>query len=636
MLQSIRDRAQGLLAWVIVALIIIPFALWGINQYFGGGEEKGVATVNATKIYEREVQNEYLQQQQRLQQMFGENFRPELFPEEAMKGRILQQLIERELLLQASADAGLRVDNSMLGATIRSIPAFQQDGKFSKTLYEQYLRRQGLSPKGFEEKLRRDLVAQQLYSGLTQTEFATSSEIESYLAVKNQTRNIGYVVVPVSAFEQDIEVSEQDATEYYDANKDRFMVPEQVSIAYLEVNAQDIAAGIEVSDEELKARYEAQKANYEQAEQRRARHILIRVAEDAAPKEVETAKAKAEKLLEELREGASFKELAKANSEDPGSAKEGGDLGFFSRGQMVPAFDQAAFSLKVGELSEPVRSSFGYHIIKLEEIKEKRLKSFEEVQGQLLAEIRGEKAKDIVYDQAERLAELTHTNPDSLDFAAEELELKIAESELFSRKGGKGITANRKVIDAAFSEDVLARGYNSEAIELGPNHYVVLRVREHKMPAPRPFEEVKDEIKSLLTKEKARSVAEEAAKALFERIQQGEGPAKVAEEKGWEWKTQDNIQRTATTPDRAIVQQAFEMPRPESSEKPVFDRTTLNSGDQAVLALYGVTDGKTEDLSEEQAKTAASTLKSANAQAGFKAFIDGLRAKADITIRGNE
>lgn len=626
MLQFIRERAQSWIAWVIVVLIIIPFALWGINQYFDGGKELPAAKVNDTEISQQRLQQMFYQQQQRLQEMLGANYRPEMFPEEQMRRQVLDGLIEQELLVQTATDSGMRVGNALLAATIHNVPAFQVDGRFSQQAYETALRSRGMEAKLFEADLRRDMLTQQFYAGVARSDFSTPAERRVMQQLLGQQRDIGFLVLPLADFTAKVQITDDEVQAYYDAQGALFMQPEQVSIAYLELSAEQIAQGIKIGEDELRARYQSNLALYTVPEERQARHILIQVAADADAAADAAARASAEKLLGQIRGGAAFADVARKESQDPGSATEGGDLGFFGRGVMDKAFEDAVFALQPGQLSEPVRSAFGYHIIKLEAVRGGATKPFGEVREQLLAEIRNERAEQQYYDQAERLANLTYEHPDTLEEAARELGLATKQSEPFSRRGGSGLLANPRVVSAAFSEDVLARGNNSETIEVGRNHLVVLRVLQHQAEARRPLDAVRDDIVLRLRRDKAATAAREAATALQLQLQQGTEPVLAAKAARAKWQRKDGVSRDDGSVDATIVRRAFAMPRPQEG-KPSWELTVTASGDMAVLGVYAVRDGEVVDGEVG----AAGDLERAAGEAAFAAALASIRASAQIS-----
>lgn len=632
MLQIIRDRAQGVFAWIVVGLISVPFALWGINSYFGGGGDDGIAKVGDVNISPQQMQRAYQQQRDRLQQMFGGKIPENLFSEDMMKSQILQQLIEKEVLIQAAADNGMRIGDQQLAKTITGIDAFQKDGKFSAEEYERVLARQGMSPRLFEQRVRRDLMASQLTDVVVNMDFTLHTEVDNYLRLQQQQRDIGYMVVPVSKFEKEITVSAEEMQSYYASNSGRYALPEQVKIDYLELDAAAISSAIKVDEEELRQRYEAHKLNFRTAEERKARHILIQAGSSAAENVVAEGRAKADALLQRINNGEDFATLAMAESQDPGSAKKGGDLGFFGKGVMDKAFEDAAFALKKGTVSGVVQSAFGFHIIKLDDIKGGETKPYEQVAEALKREVQQERAAEIYYDKAEQLANLTYEQPDTLSVAAEQLQLEIKSSDYFARNGGAGIFSDPKITTAAFSEDVLARGNNSAAIELGDNHLVVLRINAHKAEAVRPFEEVAAVIEESLKRDKAKVKAREKAAALLTRLQAGESPESLATSNTLEWKRQNGLLRGNTKVERSIVQVAFRMPHPAGNGYSS-EQLTLPSGDQVLVAFYAVHEGAPSTVDASTRSDAEQRIERATSNAAEQALIAGLRQRAEITIK---
>ncbi|SCZ63608.1 SurA N-terminal domain-containing protein [Thiohalomonas denitrificans] len=630
MLDLIRQRAQGWIAWVIVILISIPFALWGVNEYFGGGRGAPAAEVDGVSISQEQLQRAYYQERQRLQELMGDEFDLGQFPEEQIRQQVLQKLIRQELLTQAAAENGLRVSDAHLSQSIRSMEAFQGDAGFDPARYQQLLSQQGMQPAYFESQVRRDLVTEQLYRGFVTTDFITERQVDAFLRVQNQQRHIGYLQLPANTFSDEVVVTEDEIAAYYQENPGQFMVPERVKVAYLELNREELASGFEVEESVLRARYEAHEENYRSPEQRRARHLLIAVDSDATEAEVQAAEKKVQEMVTRLEEGASLAELAKEYSDDIGSASDGGDLGFFERGAMVPAFEEAVFAMQEGEVSEPVRSEFGYHLIELETVRESEVEPYSAVRDQIREDVRREQADEYFYDLADRLANLTYEQPDSLEPAAEELGLEIRQTEAFPRQGAEeGVAASREFAEAAFSEDVLSGGNNSQTIELDSGSLVVLRVREHFPATKKPLDEVGEDIRSLLREQQMAALAAEKAASLVEHINAGEAPSEVAEVVGQEWQEIAALERDASEPDRSIIAAAFAMPRP-GGDTPTARAVTLDSGDQAVIALYGVESGQTE-VGEAQRQQARQALRQAASEHIYSGLVEALQKRADIT-----
>lgn len=631
MLESIRQRAHGWFAWAILIMVVVPFALWGIQQYEGGGGgSANVATVNGKEISANDFQRAYQQQRQRIQSALGKNFDPSLINDKELKKSVLENLIEREVLLQGARNAGMQISPVQVGAEIRAIPQLQTDGKFDSELYQRLLRAQGMTVAGFEHAMGDDLLVQQLDRGIADSAFVTKAELDALLRVKLQQRDIGYAVVPAAAYLGQVTVDDKAVEQYYKDNADRYRTPEQVSVDYLELSVDQLAQGATVSEDELRESYRERAADFTTPEERRARHILIPVASDASPAEVEAAKKKAEDLLVRIRKGESFAELAKQYSQDPGSAQQGGDLGFFGRGTMDKAFEQAAFSLKPGEVSEPVRSTFGFHLIKLEEIRGGQRKPFEQVRGQIEHDLKHQKAEDLYFDQAEKLSNATFEHADNLKDAAETLHLPIQTTTLFTRDNGTGIAANSKVRDAAFSDDVLLGGKNSEAVELNADHVVVLHLKEHKPAALRDLATVRDDIRRTLRQAAAEAKAKAAGEDAVHRLQGGEDPAKALAPLKLSWQRPGLVGRQENKLDPQLVEAAFQVERPAGDGKPRFAGKALASGDYAVYGVYAVKDGDPAAADAQTRSSLKDALLRERAQVLFKDYVDGLKAGMKI------
>ncbi len=630
MLQGIRDRAQGVLMWIIVGLIIATFALWGIHQYFGPDANVVVAKVNDQEITLREFQDAYQRYRANLQASLGPQFLAQL-GESQLKQQTLKGMIDQALILQTAAAHGLRIGDEQLARHIRSVRAFQADGEFSKTQYEVVLNNQGLSPDYFEYDRRRRLVTEQLQLGVSASALLTEVAVDEALRLQDQRRDFAYLVVPVSAYRDQASVAEDQVKVYYDSHRSAFVNPERVSVEYLLLSRRAVAEGITIEQSELERSYEEQKSNFVAPEQRQASHILIAVAQDAPSSEVAAAQEKADDLKRRLEAGESFEELAKAESDDPGSAELGGDLGYFSRGLMDKAFEDAAFAMQVGEISEPVRSSFGFHIIRLTGIQAGEVKPLAQVQEQLRREVQMEKAEHLYYEQAEQLANLAFENPDTLEVAAEAIGLEIQESELFTRQGAAGILADRKVIAAAFSEEVLVNGNNSEPLELPNGRIVVLRNKEHKAASDRPLEEVRDEIVELLRDEAARDMASAEGQSMLKALGEGADAESVAKERELTWAPQESVARTDSSIEAALVNRAFQLDRPASGAA-TYGSVVLPSGDYAVISLTAVRDGDPASSDKAARQALRASLERGLGDDAFGGFLQALRAGTSIEI----
>lgn len=630
MLAFIRERAQGWFAWAIVILLIIPFALWGIHQYVEGDSAVNVAVVNDTEISADQFQRAYQQQRQRIEAMLGDRFDPSLIDEDQMKKNVLDSLIEREVLIQGAHDAGMRVSRLRVGAEIRAIPNLQTDGKFDKDLYGRLLQAQGLSVGAFERMMAEDILIQQLNHAIADSDFTTKAELDALLRIKLQQRDIGYALVPVTNYIGEVTVKDEDVERFYHDNPDRYRTPERVSVDYLELSADEMAKDVTVTPEDVRNYYKDRADDFTTPEERHARHILISVASDASSEQVDAAKKKAEDLLGRIRKGESFADLAKQFSEDPGSAKEGGDLGFFGRGVMDKAFEQATFALKPGEVSEPVRSTFGFHIIKLKAVRGGERKPFEAVREQLEKDLKRQRASDRYFSQAEELSNLAFEHEGGLADVAQQMHLTVKNSGLFTRGGGTGIAANPKVREAAFSDDVLLGDKNSEAIELSQDHIVVLHLKEHKPAALRPLDEVRESIRQDLRIQAATAKAKEVGEDIIRRVKDGEDVSAVLKGLNIAWERPGFVARTGSKADPQVVDAAFHLDHP-AGDQPVFGGKPLPTGDFAIYGVYAVKAGDPAAADEKTVTSLKNALEREQGRVMFKGYTDALKKDMKIT-----
>lgn len=630
MLQEIRERAQGWVAWAIVILISIPFALWGIQSYLGVGGEPVVAKVNGTEITERQFSQNVQRTRMQLRDRLGAAYDADLFGGQRLREQVLDGMIQDVVLLDASHAMGLRVSDAAVRGAILSEPAFVVNGAFDNDTYRRVLQLQGLSPAGYEEQLRRRLLSTQLARAITDTEFVSPSTLDSATRLLRQQRALDYVVLEQARFAPDAAPSDDEIAAFYDANRTLFETPEQVRVSYLLLDAANLAAVTSgPGDDALRALYEERIDDFIEPEQRRIRHILLAVPVDADAGATAEIRSKASTLRERIVAGESFAAIAQEASEDPGSAAAGGDLGLVGRGIMDPAFEQAAFDLQPDVVSEPVRSRFGYHLIEVTELQGGDLKPFDAVRDELEREASSGQSEAAYFDIAERLATLAYESPDSLIPAAETLEMEIQTSDWFDRSGGDGIFASPKITGVAFSEDVLTMGNNSELIEPDPEvmQAIVLRVDDRRPASVRPLDEVREQVIELIQQQKASAAALAAADDMVERLQRGEPLTAVAGD--FEVKTAGLVGRTVAGVPPEALQLAFSMPRP-TADVPRADRAATDSGGAVVVALTQVVDGdpSTSDQAEREAE--ARLLADTLSRSAYQSLLDDLESRADI------
>lgn len=632
LLQKIRDHAQGWFAYTIIGLLTIPFAVWGINYYFEGGGPMDAAVVGDSKISLQEFQRAYQQQRQRLQAMLGGNMDPALLDGPRLKQDVLQQLVDERVLNQSARQQGFRVGDQQLHDAVLALPIFQQNGGFNQELYERLLRNQGYTAAAFEESMRQSLATEQLRTGVIASALVTPSELEQWIALLKQQRELQYVVLPLAQYAARVTVEDAAIQEYFEKNKDRFVHPEQVRLQFIELKLAQIAEGVTASEEELKAAYEEQIAKYGRPEERSASHILIKSPPNADQDTVEKARVRAQQIADGIRSGGkSFDQALQEVKTDSSGELEGANLGVIGKGMFDnPAFETALFALsKVGEVSEPVRMPSGFHIIRLDSITPAQVKPFEEVREAVAAELRQQKAENRLYEISQTLANLGYEHPDSLEPAAKALNAPIQDSGWFDRKGGEGVTANPKLVESAFGEDVLKRGVNSEPLELESGHIVMIRIKEHKEATPRTLDESREDIVKALREQKAREAIAKDAETLKARAAKGAHPQSLAAEFGGEFKNAGLVGRDATTVDRAVLDVAFRLPQPEAGQVAV-SSTALANGDQVVLEVIRVAPGQKDALSEDERKTLAQQLAQRAGSDQFDKLLDSVRTKIKV------
>ncbi|TVQ84706.1 MAG: peptidylprolyl isomerase [Chromatiaceae bacterium] len=634
MLQEIRERAQGWVAWAIVILISVPFAFWGIDSYLGGGREPFVAKVDGTKISERAFTNNVQRTRMELRERLGAAFDPALFDDARIRAQVLEQMINELVLRDATLGLGLRVSDQAVQAAILAEPFFQEDGVFSRAAYQRVLRLQGLSPAGYEENLRQRLLTTQLPRAVTETEFVTPAELDASIRLLRQRRELSYILLDAASFMPTEAPDEESIQAWYDTHQAAFETPEQVRASYLLLDAATLLGDAAPDEATLRERYQERLPEFSTPEERRIRHILI-----TAPvgSEAEVADAARERLLaarEQILAGADFATLAAELSDDPGSAANGGDLGFVARGLLDPAFAEVAFGLPAGELSEPVRSRFGYHLIEVTEVRGGEVSDFEAVREQLARELTAGQTEAAFFDAAEQLATLAYESPDSLIPAAEALGLTVQTSDWFARDGGEGLFANPRVVAAAFSDDVLEQGNNSELIEpaLDGQQALVLRVDDRRPPALQPMEAVRDEIIASLQSEQAAAAALEAAAAMVEQLQAGAPLDEVAGEHAVV--VPGLVARNAPGLLPTVLQVGFALPRPESAAADsTYGSAATPEGGAVVVALASVDDADPTGLPAAERAGERSLLSDALGRSHLSEFLAYLRGRAKVEQR---
>ena len=631
MLQLIRDNATGWIAWGIVILISIPFALWGIHQYVTPDSSVAVATVDDTEIGYYDFQRHYARRRQQIQSVLGARLlQPD--QESRLRREVLDGMIDSQIIISSGLSAGMRVGDEQLARTIQTQEVFQSGDGFSQDAYENWLRSQGYSPGGFEEELRRSLLEQQIALGVSGSDFMSTAELRDSVRMRLQKRTFSLLTIPASDFAA-AEPAESEITAHFEQHRDAYMAPERLRLRYLEISMDEIAAGIKVDDDELRALFEAERESFVTPEKREVSHILISVPADADSTAEEEARARLAALRNRIEVGESFEDLARDNSDDPGSATAGGSLGFIERGVMVPPFEEAAFALAPGELSEPVRSSYGWHLIRVTSVQGSRNATFEEVRDQVLAQYRAREAERIYVEHAETLANVTYEHPESLEAGAQELGLSIRETSPVTRAGESDdpIASQPAVVAAAFSSDVLDEGNNSEPIEFESGRMVVVRAFDHEPPRALGLDEARTRIIDTLQAEARRVAVTERGRDVLADLRGGSDADAVAADTGLEWSRFEDVGRAGGELSERLLEVAFRMPRPEAGSAR-FDGVVDANGDFVIISLARVDDGDVSTLSDEESRSFGRALEADVGRTMFDAFVRGRREASDVQI----
>ncbi len=617
MLQNIREHSQGWIAKVIIGVIILLMALTGFEAIIRAGSHQGaVALVNGEEIRQTDLNQAVEMQRRSLAQRLGPNFDPALLDEKRLRDAALKALIERELLLQDAKSNKFAFSEAALDQLILQTPEFQVDGQFNAQRFDQTIAQMGYSRLQFREMLKQEMLMGQLRAGIAGTGFVTDAELNAFAALERQTRDFATHVVKADASK--VAVTNDELQGYYNDHRSEFMTPDQVVIDYIELKKSAFADKAQVKQEDLQALYQSETANL--SEQRNAAHILIEVNDKVND---EQAKAKIDEIKARLDKGEDFAALAKKFSQDPGSANKGGELGYAGRGVYDPAFEEALYGLNKGDVSAPVHSTFGWHLIKLLGVQEAKVPSLESMKPRLEAELKAREA-DRLFVEAIRNLESAAFEASDLSQPAQEQGLKVQTSKPFGREGGEeGVIANRQVVQAAFSPEVLEDGANSNAIQLDDETAVILRVKEHRKPAQQSFDDVKDNIRSTLTKQKIAETARQQGETLIADLKAGKANTIK------DWKVIEAATRNQEGVDPVVLQQVFRMNKPGDNSKPTYAGVNLADGTYMVIRLTGVSVPQGTFTDEEKAMYRR-FLSSRSGQEDFAAYRRALESRAEI------
>lgn len=621
MLDAVRNNKR--VVQVVLLLMVLPFAFFGVESYVSQDSARAdAAVVGDMKISPAEFENALRDQQERLREMMGEEFDPKVMERPEVRQQTLDGLVSQRMLLQEAQRRHLTISDARMSQIIATVPGFQVDGKFSEARFDQVAQAQGFSRDGLLARIRQDLVVRQLYTGIAGSSFVPPSLARRWAEMQQEEREVSEAVVTPFEFIEQIKITPEQMRTYYDDNQKEFEVPEQVKVEYLMLSEGALLKNVEVSEEEIRKNFEQNQARYMQGEERKARHILLTVEPDASPEVRKEVRAKAESLLKAVRANPSkFAELAKENSQDPGSKESGGDLGFFGRGTMVKPFEDAAFALKAGEVSGIVESDFGLHIIQLEEIRGGQGKTLEQARAEITDDLKKQAARRRFAELAETFSNTVYEQADSLAPAAEKIGLEVKTSPLIPK--GFLMPApfdNEKLRDAIFSDDAIKNRRNTQAIETAPNTLVSAHVIEQLPPSVRSFDDVKADIEKKLGFEAGQKMARERGEASLAKLRAGESAP-------LNWSPPQDVTRAqAQGPAAEMVRAIFNAP---ADKLPAYLGFPMGNGGYAVFRISAVKQPK-DAMDPARVESIKVQLDQTMSQDDFAAYLSSLRSRYPV------
>lgn len=635
MLQAFSDRLKNSrwLGYLIVAFISVPFALWGVQAYFTGGGPDEVAQVNGTPIATHVLDRAAGERRQQIREDHGGSL-PDDFDDSAVRLQVLDELINEQLLMQTATSMGMVTSDERVARMIRNQEFFQRDGRFDPELYRDQLARSGMQPADYEARMRQADRVQQLERGIAESGFVLPSEARHIATLEGQQREVSLVRIPADAAERLVSIEDEDVREFHDEHSERFTTPRRMRVAYVSLDLDRLAETIDIDTDEVRAEYEQRVQRAEGEAEREARHIMIELPRDASSEEEAQARQRLERLRAEIMDGAEFAELAQEHSDDIGSAESGGDLGAIARGDMDDEFEAALFGLDgEDDLSDPVRTEFGYHLIQLTDVDSVDRPSFDELRDEIRADLQRRQAEEFFFDRVDRLVNAAYENPGSLEPAAEAAGLEIQESDWFSRGNGDGIAEHEAVRAAAFHDDVRIEARNSDLIEIDDRHVAVLRMLDEREPEPIPFDEVEEEVRDELRENRISEMRQEWLRELQSELAAGTSLDSLARPETPPLDIEGPFtlrfdERNGVLP-RSLAERAFEMPVPEAAGNPSIEEVRLGDDEQALLLVHSVMYPEPETERVAQFEFLLQRLRS---NAEIMAWLAHVREQADVEI----
>ena len=629
MLLTIRDQLKGWVAVLVFGILIVPFAFWGVNYYFDQAGGVTAVEVNGEEITLAAYQRAYQNIRQQWQAMSGGPVPEESTP--LLKKQAIDNLVQAELFRQTGEKIGLRVSDQDVWQTVQEISAFNDGNGFSPLLFEAAANQAGMTPAGFTAQIKQDMSAEQLRDALLETDFVIKSEADAFSGLKNQTRDISYVILSSDELKETIEVTDEQVNSYYEG-AGRYMEPEKVKIAYLVLSLAKVAEEVYLEEGEPEVYFNENRQNYVVEETRKIKQIMLKLPEEPSQDALDEMRAKAEELHGLIKAGREFEEVAVENAGGYADSIEFSEFGFLTKGVLEPEVDEVVFTLNEGEISEPVQSRDGFHIMGVDEIKGAAAVTFASVRDEVEQDLRKSKGSRQLYELTDRLETLVYENPGTLEVASEELALEIQQSDFVSREApGVGIIAEPGIISTAFSEEVLLQENNSDVIELDNDRYIVLRVLESRPTQKKPLESVRDEIITRIKYEQASARMKERGELILKKLNDGQSKETLASEFSLDWKEAEGVARDDENTNRAVLRAAFKAGRPAEG-KPEFGGTPLGTGDYAVVIVHSVTKPNRETTEKEELDAIRSQLLQTASGATWTEFIKDLQTTADVEI----
>lgn len=629
MLQKIRDKVSGWVASLFLGTVAIVFVFWGVD--FQSNASLFAAKVDGEKIPVQTVQRAWQQRMSQLQQMMQGEIPAEL--QKTQQKAMLDQFVRQTLLTQRARENGYFVTDEALARRVMEIPQFQADGKFSTDRYNALIRQAGMTTAKFEADLKTELLVTQIQNAVIDSAFVTPAELDRRYMLEKQERELDYAIIAANSFADQIKLTDAQIQAWYDGHKSDYLTAETVDLEYIELTRASAEGGVTVTEQALKDYYEQVKERFESPERRKARHILITATDgldDAA------AQKKAQELFDKANGGADFAQLAKDNSKDPGSAQQGGDLGWAQRGMFVGPFEETLFAMKAGEIRGPIKTQFGYHVIRLDEVETGKIRSYDDVRAELEAEYRKDRSQTIFYEQTQKMADQSFASLTELASVAKAMNVPLHTVKAFTRQGGGELGADPAAIEAAFSDDVLERRQNSPLVAIGEDRAVILRVTAHQAAEAKPLADVRAQIETQLRTQLTRDAAAKKGTEILDQLRKGAAWAAALSGGGVPAVGARFVNRQDAIAPPAVVRAAFAAPANKlSAAKPFYAGIVTDDGNYAVYSVSAVRAG--DPAAESSGDRSARRLQ-AERQLGneeFAAYVDEAEQQADIVRNEN-